>query len=101
MKLKALLISALILVGCDKEVSRDWASSRIEEQAVNCTMASFCVTCLPGFDGKVGCGAKLSPYCPGRQRASVKITPFTAHFKSGKVEHGEDTDIQQLLTECK
>ncbi len=81
------VVTLLVLAGCREEVSREPIG---ETQTVtlerSCTKPGYCFTCMPGFDGKMNCGLKFSPFCSGTQMATEKRTPMRITYDNGEFE---------------
>lgn len=102
MKPLGVFVLLLLFAGCDSvTASYPVRETRIEERIVSCNYTGFCFTCMPGFDGKMNCGAKLSSYCSGTQKVEVGITPTRLIHKSGKIELLDDVKQNKELTSCK
>lgn len=59
----------------------------------SCHKTGACFTCLPGFDGKMNCGFKLSPICPGRQKVTISEVPVIIHYKDGATKMSMHEEI--------
>jgi hypothetical protein len=96
------LIMLLLLIGalgCDRVVSSTQSASYVDTRTVSCTHTSYCFSCV-GFGG-TGCGFKLSPACPGRQAASVRVTPERVVYESGAEQTGERIDVLERIGTCR
>lgn len=100
--MKIILLSALVLAGCDSVISRTPVGEPEQrEEQVSCRKFDFCITCMPGFDGKMTCAPKMSPYCPGNQKAIVQHQQVELLFESGKTQLIDQTNTIQTLEQCK
>lgn len=94
---KVFLLLLVFMIGCAKEVSRQYDPPHEEVRTLDCTHSDFCFTCMPGFTGKMDCGFKLSPYCPGNRKARVQVTPYRVHYDDGSVSLREQVvEIQEV-----
>lgn len=90
---------ALLLTGCiDSVVSQSpIGGPKLEERRLGSIHTSYCFTCLPGFDGKMNCGMKLSYACPCSYQAKVSVQTIRRRHESGKESIGERvTEIARL-----
>jgi hypothetical protein len=72
----------IAITGCEDPVVVARADLGAVETTMSCTHTSYCMTCLPGFDGKLKCGPKLSPHCPGHRTASGHLIEETLRYPS-------------------
>lgn len=93
-------ILVLILSACDKEVSRSYGEVRVEERSVRCTHPGYCMACGLSFDGKYDCMPRFRPFCPGSQKAKVKVTPVIIKYESGDIRATELTQTTETLEAC-
>lgn len=99
--MRYILLSGLLLTGCDSVVkSEKLGEPRISEQTVSCHHASYCYTCMPGFDGGMKCGLKFSSMCSGNQRAIVEKQEVRYYYESGKVRVSDTVNIVKELEAC-
>lgn len=71
-------------------------------QTVSCLHHDICVTAMPGYGyGATRIGMKMSPYCPGKQRARVRITPMLKKYEDGTSESFNRSEIIERLEACK
>ena len=52
-----------------------------ESGTTSCTHSGFCMMCGLGYDGKMDCGSKTSPVCPGSQKTLYKVELFDRTIK--------------------
>ena len=92
------LVIIFVLNGCGpRETKSEITGPPAKIEGIqSCMHTSFCVSCLPGFDGKLTCGAKLSPYCPGSQSVLYLDTPVKRHYEDGTTRN--DISRQILST---
>ena len=75
------------LYGCDRVVSsRQIGEPHSITRETTEMRPGFCVTCMPGFDGKMSCGFKFSNFCPFPTTETVSVAPFERTHESGKVD---------------
>lgn len=88
--MRYLVLLCLLLAACDPVVSETATgpAARVTRNE-SCTHTSFCYTMMPGFDGKMEGGFKLSPYCPGSHDVVYAVIPTRQVHKSGAVTTGE------------
>lgn len=83
----ALVVFALLLLGCDPVVDRRTAGAPyVATRREGCSKFGFCMTCMPGFNGKMECGFKMSAFCPGSHDVTAEYTPTARVHKSGAVD---------------
>ncbi len=88
------LLTLLVLVGCREEVSLDPVGPvETVTRERSCTKPGYCYTCMPGFDGKMNCSFKFSPFCGGTQLATEQRTPMRITY-----DNGEFTDYVAVQT---
>lgn len=91
----------MLLVACEgKVVSEKTGEARTEERSISCKRSGYCMTCMPGYDMKMSCSLKFSPYCPGQRQAKVLVTPVKQTYESGKVWEIERVETLEFLGEC-
>ena len=59
-----------------------------------CNYSSYCFTCMPGFDGKMDCGMKLSAFCSGTNE--VTYQQFKINFEYRYKVKNRDGLIEEL-----
>jgi hypothetical protein len=55
---------------------------------------------MPGFNMKMDCRFKLSPFCGGVQDARVERWTMEDRWESGKVSRHTEKRIVERLTQC-
>lgn len=100
--MRYILLSALLLTGCFDQVTKTekLGEPRISEQTVSCHHASYCYTCMPGFNGGMNCGLKFSSFCSGNQRAIVETQEVRYYYESGKVRVSDTVNVVKELESC-
>jgi hypothetical protein len=89
--------AVLAMTACDPVVeSRPVGPAVTRTRSEGCSHLGFCFTCLPGFNGKMECGFKMSAFCPGTHSVTYAETPTREVHKSGDVTDGV---IRQFITE--
>ena len=89
------LFSALFITGCGSEVTSVQATgeTKVSQATHSCNYASFCFTCMPGFDMKLECGFKFSYFCDGTQDVKVEETPVKISYADGFSKNDIKTKI--------
>lgn len=92
MKTTLLLVAALLLSGCvDRVVSRIEHAERSSNvtKTQSCNKSGMCYRCRTEFgvlSGNVDyvCGMQYSTTCPGTETVTVRRTPVTVSYESGR-----------------
>lgn len=56
------------------------------ETSLSCNKMGYCMTCMPGFDGKSTCALKFSAFCPGQRPATALAVEQTLRYPSKPAE---------------
>lgn len=81
------LFALSISVACDRVIERHTISDSIVSKMVSCHKSSFCYTCNLDYNGKYGCGMKLSTMCPGKRPAKVREVKDELKWESGAITY--------------
>lgn len=91
---------ALLLTGCDPEVSRDIGKTTTQSREVSCHKFGYCFTCMPSLNGKMKCTMKFSQFCPGKRNATLEVTPITITRESGYQSVYEQVKVINYTSSC-
>ena len=74
MRTSSLLVPATVfalimfagMAGCDSKPEVSYVEAVggvvVSKSSQSCSVAGICLTCMPGFDMKINCGLKFSPF---------------------------------------
>lgn len=96
------VILGAMLSGCDNVVKQEPHPDRatVYTGRTGCTHPGFCVACGMDFHGKLSCGPKFRPMCPGQQTATIRATPWTVTRESGAVAQETRTEVLARHGSC-
>ena len=99
---KLTALALLLLTGCiDRVGSEEPAGPAYEEvRTLSGSKPGYCFTCLPGFDMKMNCSLKFSPYCPCTYKAKVTVQPVHVRLESGKLLNDERVTERKRICDC-
>lgn len=101
MKTFLIILVSLLLISCDKEVSRTVSEPQIIQKEISCHHYGYCHKCSLNMNGDFKCEYKFSHYCSGNQLAEVKITPISIKYESGNIKHITQQEVLKELSVCK
>ena len=89
------ILLLLLLAGCGPDIIDKQVVDvgKTYEDRVSCTYTGYCYSCLPGFDGKMDCNFKLSPYCPGTANATLQSVTVEYYYSDGTRKTKTHTQI--------
>lgn len=86
LRVSAAVAVSIAIAGCERPEVVGTRNLGLTRTTMTCTHTSFCMTCLPGFDGRMKCAPKLSPYCPGHKDAIGTLVEETLRYPSKPAE---------------
>lgn len=104
--MKTLLLAALLALGltaCDSIVQQTPHPERafIEKSTQGCsTGPGYCYECGLGFNGKYECSFGMKYSCSGSQPVTLRVTPWTNKYESGKVTQTTTYETLSVDGEC-
>jgi len=82
-------------------VDREYGESYTYSGTTDCTYSGFCYTCMPGWDGKWGCGFKFSSSCSGKEAAKILAQPVIMIYEDGSRRRTTNTRVLEVTGDCK